>query len=108
MPRWEILVQLPIEDDGINWEGMGMDVPAARQMFRRRYIDTCDIQWLQERDEQTTHCKLSYEEMPLVIEGNYDDLCITLDDIENDGMEWEFDMEEDETVDEGEGVEEED
>lgn len=101
MPRWEISVRVPIEQDGIDWEAMNLPVPKSEYTYRRRYIDTCDCEWLQEKDDTNTYCKLSYEEMPLVIEGAYDDLCIALDDIEQgQEIEWEFEPE-GEQVDEG-------
>ena len=70
-------------DDGVDWEGMGLKPPKGKEVWKRRLIDTIDIEFVDEYTKDLSLLKCTYMESPCVVKGNYDEICIKINDLEN-------------------------
>lgn len=100
MPRWEILVKvLQSEDDGVDWEKLGIKKPkSGKELFRRRLINTEDVIYVGEYSETETLLKVTWFEDALIVKGSYDFItqslfeCETFYELEDEGREEDLEL----------------
>lgn len=87
--RFEIQIQELDKESEPDWEGMGVDRPKGKRnyKFRRCMVDTFDIQYVKEYTNDKSIIKCEWMEDAVIVLGNYDELCIKINDLENAELE---------------------
>lgn len=87
--RYELQLREFDKSEEPDWEGMGVDKPKGKRKYkyRRCWIDTYDLQYIKEYDNEHSIIKCDWMEEAVICLKNYDDLLIEINDLENAKMD---------------------
>ena len=84
--RIEIQVKMIDDDSGVDWEALGVPKPKkAKTVYRRRLVDTYDLEYLAEFTDKESLMKFNWFEKAIIVQGDYEELVSLILSVEDEG-----------------------